>query len=569
MQAPAAILLALTLLAHPAAASTCPPIDRTPSAPPVYVVLYGYPHMPDEPDRTLKQVDEDLLHMADFFAALGPRRIWVHGELEPNLVERFGAELQPASWRALLATITELRTLTATEPDARVYLYFSGHGERIRRDSAPGAALFGRPEPGATDRGHNGRIDGGILADHILAPLSQRADVHLIVDTCMSFFLLSARAPREPSFVLMRRAHKAPPPFNLEAPFSEKLPRVGASLAAHYVTYEAPDQNGIFSHAVRTASLGIADLDRDGVLTYGELHYTLTSLLADTRGGTDPIIVPPGLAREATFIDWRGSPAARVCIPPSLAGPHLLATAHGAHASLPLPPQRPGVIWLKDGERYHLIGKRHEVDFLAHNGPLVIATEPPTTERGVAFRPMFSRPIEVTDAWPLPIIPTFKPDWHLGVGASAAIGDLADDLGTQWTPAALLHARLGYGRHRLDIEAGWSRLGVRTPAVTLYGGDRHAVEAHVMIGRIGYDHLIIADEWELALAALIGGVRRFDGTGETSPEAALRATALIPLTFAPAFAARIDARAVLMPVDDALAALVQLGVGVDFEIPLD
>lgn len=567
MRAPAAILIALALLAHSAAASTCPPIDRSPTAPPVYVVLYGYPHMPDEPERTLKQVDEDLLHMADFFAALGPRRMWVHGEREPKLIEHFGPDLAPASWRALLTTVTELRTLLATEPDARVYLYFSGHGARTRRGSSPSAELFGHPEPGATERGYNGRIDGGILADHILTPLSERADVHLIVDTCMSFFLLSARAPREPIFI--RRAAKAPPPYNLEAPFTEKLPRVGASLAAHYVTYEAPDQNGIFSHAVRTASLGIADLDEDGVLTYGELHYALVNLLGNTLGGSEPIIVPPGLVREATFIDWRGSPAARVCIPPSISGSHVLVTAHGANASLPLPPQQPGVIWLQAGQRYQLIGKHHDVDFLAHNGPLDITSEPANTRRGVAYRPMFSRPIEVTDAWLLPIIPTFKPDWHLGVGASAAIGDLADDLGTQWTLAALFHGRFGYGRHRLDIEAGWSRLGVRTPAVTLYGGDRHAVEAHVMVGRIGYDHLIIADDWEFALAALIGGVRRFDGTGETSPEAALRATALIPLAFAPTFSGRIDARAVLMPVGDALAALVQLGVGVDFEIPLD
>ena len=562
------IAIALTLFPSAARSDTCPSLERTTTAPPVYVVLYGYPHIPDKPQATLTQVDEDLLLMADFFDALQPRRIWIHGEPEPALIDRVTPEpLRAPSWRALRTTIAELQaTLPATEPRPRIYLYFSGHGQRTQRDGEPSTHVFGQPEPGATERGYNGHIDGGLLADEILAPLSERADVHLLVDTCMSFFLLSARAPTHQ----INRVRKAPPAFHLEQPFARRLPHVGASLAAHYATYEARDLNGLFSHALRSAAIGIGDLNADGILTYGELHYTLRWLLRETPGGAEPTIVPPSLEPETTFIDWRNSPAARVCLPPTLTGTHVVATPHGRSASLPLHPQHPSPLWLHDGRSYQLISQHHDHAFIARNGALTLDPQHTATSRGSAFEPLFHRPVEVTDTYPLPVIPDFDPQWYYGIGLSGGIGEILDpNLGDNLalTALALLHARIGRGRHRLDLEAGWSSIATRLAIPARRGESEHRSRAHTLLARAGYDAVLIARDWELSLAAHAGAAQRIDG--DFLPEGALRATGYFPLPFAPMLSGRVDARAVVMPVGSSLDTLIQLGVGIDFERPIE
>jgi hypothetical protein len=63
--------------------------------------------------------------------------------------------------------------------------------------------------------------------------------------------------------------------------------------------------------------------------------------------------------------------------------------------------------------------------------------------------------------------------------------------------------------------------------------------------------------------------RRLDDTGDIAPEAVLRATALVPMPFAPALSVRVDARAVMMPTPSSLETVFQLGVGFDIERPID
>lgn len=571
MRAPIHTLLALTLL-MPAASradddARCAPLDRTRSAAPVYVILYGYPHIPDAPDRTLHRVDEDLILMDDFFGALEPRATWVHGEREDTLVDHFGGALRTPDWRALRASVAELRAkLDPSEPNAQVYVYFSGHGQTSRRGAGLGAHLFGRPESPDAGRGFDGLIDGGLIADEILRPLSEHAHVHLIVDTCTSYFLLSAR-DGQPRAKLVRRVRKAPPPHQLEAPFAETLPRVGATLAAHYTTYESSEVNGVFSHAVRTAALGIADLDHDGVLTYDELRYALAWMLANTPYAARPTIVPPGLDRGAPFIDWRGSPAARVCLPRSLTGPHIITTAHGPAASLPLHPQRPNVIWLHRGERYSLVGKQHQLTFLAHDGAFAVEREEHIDRGGRAFSPRFTTPIDAIHARPLPLFPTFDPEWYLAGGVSAAIGDQVGNLGQRWSPTVLAHVRLGHGRHRLAVEGGWSWRRVRDTISARRGERERSTDTHTALALGGYDFLIREGEQELSVAALLGGA--LYGGREVAPEAALRGSMFIPLPPSPLVAARVDLRATLIPTSTSLEALIQLGLGVDFELGLE
>lgn len=562
-------LVALLALAHaaPTVEATCPPpVERPTSDAPIYVVLYGYPHLPGAPDRSLKQIGRDLLLMSSFFDALGPRKIWVHGERDPILTAKYDRTLRAPDWRSLKRTVDELRAaLDTAEPGAQVYLYFAGHGEQRGRDDSLGGVLFGIPEPRADGPGYDGQIDGGLLAREVLRPLGKRARVHLLVDACGSFYLLTARGGS-----LVERTPKAPPRVFTES-FARALPGVGAILATEDRTYETASVGGIFSHTLRTAAQGAADLDRDGVITYGELHYTLMQLLAGSRAMARPTIVPPGLDGGAPFIDWRRSPAARVCVPNEADGrPGHLADTTGISASV-IPSDR-ATLWLRDGGTYTFIDAQGQGrSFIARDGPLV--TDDAPSNPG-ASRPRFrilDRPINLsaTEPPPLPAVPPFVAPWYLGLAATGVVGDFLGALGGDLTVAALGSVRLGRGYNRLAVEGGWAGIEAEWLAVTGLGPRRRRASVDAAIGRFGYDRLVSTGRYEISVAALLGAVHVIDGESDTTAEGTLRLTLLTPWSPLPTLSGRFDARLSVLPAPSGVETMLQLGVGLDFEMGLD
>lgn len=549
-----------------AADARCPPMQRGPSKP-VYVVLYGYPHMPGEPEQKLAYVDHDLLLMATFFEALGPRRLIVHGEPSPALSGRFGAGLRAPSWRALKATVAELAA--EAEPDARIYLYFSGHGSKRRVGSGTVAFLFGRPEPGSEAPGYDGRFHSRQLAAEVLTPLSKRADVHLIADTCMSFFLLAARSehPGERAIRRLKAAH-----YNeFEAPFVARFSRVGASLAAYYVTYETREVGGLFSHGLRTAAMGLADIDGDGRISYGELNYGLAWLLRNTKGAAAPVIVSPGHDNDAIFIDWRDSAAVRMCLPATLTGTHVLDTDDGRAASLPLHPLRPSTLWLSADRTYTLGSPGERRTFVARaDGPLDVATIRVRASEGAIEGPVLETPIPTPEGPGLLTRPPFEPGWYVAVGATG-VGERVQGqgLGDGWAPGAAVAGRFGRGLHRLAVEAGWSTGADVHHAQTRFADGRERETLHLVAGRVGYDHLVVHRGYEFSLAALVGGVQPLVDGADLLLEGTARATTLLPLPVLPTLAVRLDARFSVAPTGDGVATRIQLGLGVDYEFALD
>ena len=562
-----AVALSLLCAASPSAALECStPIERSPPAAPVYVVLYGYPHSPEDPDRSLKHVDEDLLLMADFFEALGPRRVIVHGEPEPGLVDRYGDTLREPSWRALKSTFDELAPALAEHERApQVYFYISGHGVERGRNHRSTGVFFGRPEPGNDEDGFNGNIDSRLIAREVLAPLSAHANVHIIADTCMSFFLLAARdnGPR-----LVKRVVKVDD-RDFVKPFAARFDRVGASLASPGLTYETSPVGGIFSHAVRTAAMGLADLNGDGLITYREFHYALIWLLANVDAAARPVVVSPGLDDQSTFIDWRGSPAARVCLPSSLGGTFVIDTPHGRAASLPLDPLRPSALWLAPGRGYTLQSNRQVVTFRAQDRTLGLDDFEIKEARSDLAGQIFTNPIRITEAPMIPALPIFEPSWYVGGAATGAAGRLnGGGVDEGWRPAALVSARLGREAHRLAVEAGWSQWTVTQDFDTDFGDSVLERSTHMLTLRLGYDHLVARHGYEFSLGAFFGSVQQLEDGGELIPEATARATTLLPLPILPTLAVRLDARLSVLAASN-LTTLAQIGLGLDYEWSLD
>ncbi|HYV44467.1 MAG TPA: hypothetical protein VFA20_06370 [Myxococcaceae bacterium] len=110
----------------------------------------------------------------------------------------------------------------------------------------------------------DGRLTSRDLEAKIIQKLPARR-VHLILDSCNSYFMLNPRKPGGQRWVTAADESQS---------LLRRYPHVGAviSTSAEAVTYEWSDlQSGIFSYEVRSGLRGAADADHDGKISYPEL----------------------------------------------------------------------------------------------------------------------------------------------------------------------------------------------------------------------------------------------------------------------------------------------------------
>ncbi len=203
----------------------------------------------------LHYADDDGAKYAELFSDLLGRR-------NVTLLTRFdaGSRLLFPSWAATARAPTLARFEAAIDETAQrviaarregktaeVYLVLAGHGDV------------------AETGGFIELADGPLTAsrlDAILARL-KTARVHLLLDSCNSWFMLNARKPGGKRWV----SEGAPT-------LLKSYPNVGAliSTSSEGATYEWSQlQSGIFSYVVRSGLRGAADVDLNGRVTYSEL----------------------------------------------------------------------------------------------------------------------------------------------------------------------------------------------------------------------------------------------------------------------------------------------------------
>lgn len=205
----------------------------------------------ERPD--LQYADDDGAQYADVFAdLLGAERVTLLTSFDPASRPLHGAWVE----RASEPTLANLRAAVATigrraaELDAAdVYLVFAGHG-----DVANGEGYLDLAD---------GRLTAAALDEEVVTPIASTR-VHLIIDSCNSYFMLNPRRPGG-------RRQKAE--LDVRG-LLERHPNVGAllSTSAEAVTYEWSEiQSGIFSYEVRSGLRGGADANNDGQVSYDEL----------------------------------------------------------------------------------------------------------------------------------------------------------------------------------------------------------------------------------------------------------------------------------------------------------
>ncbi|NMO21398.1 hypothetical protein HPC49_45905 [Pyxidicoccus fallax] len=208
--------------------------------------------------------------------------------LHPGLA----AKTRPPTRAALKEALTRLNARMA-EDRARgarpvLYFVFTGHGKR-----------------GAAGEGTVSLLDGPFtrtdLFEGVLAP-SQASFVHLIVDACDSYYFVHSRGalPVGPTQAAAVKGLLAMREL-------ERYPQVGVvlSTSTEQESHEwSAIRSGVFSHMVRSALAGAADVNADGRVEYSELHAFVAAAsqgVEDVRGRLAAFVRPPALDRSASL----------------------------------------------------------------------------------------------------------------------------------------------------------------------------------------------------------------------------------------------------------------------------
>ncbi|MEZ4467575.1 MAG: caspase family protein [bacterium] len=253
----------------------------------------------------LDYADDDALRFASLLEDLGADVQLLTGPdadtaaAFPGLADR----AQPPTRAHLLAALARLRAQVAADPEAEVFVYFSGHGSL----TAASAHLHLLDAPFS-------RTD---LHEHLLRGLADARRVHLIIDSCHAWFLVNARGAR----VAVAQDEES----------LDRYPQVGFLLSTsrgkevhEWSGYRA----GVFSHQLLSALRGAADVDGDGRVTYAEAHAWLVAAnlgVTDARARIEPHVRRPAV-RGDTLVTL---PADRVAVPDELAGHLWIEGAEG------------------------------------------------------------------------------------------------------------------------------------------------------------------------------------------------------------------------------------------------
>ncbi|MEL6179923.1 MAG: hypothetical protein AAFS10_13275 [Myxococcota bacterium] len=219
-------------------------------------------------------------------------------ELYPQLVD----VAREPSRRNLTQVLDTLKTsIQASHKAGRktvLHVFFTGHGELQEGGMEAPKAYFSLTDGAWT------RED---MVEQIVAP--QWADfTHVTIDACNAYFLVQGRGDwkedqeTDPEYLQAIQDYLATPRL------SERYPRTGWLLStsgAQEVHEWGRYQAGVFSHQLRSALVGAADVDGDGVLRYDEIEAYIGAANAAVSNPSARISMtaqPPSQKNNAAFL---------------------------------------------------------------------------------------------------------------------------------------------------------------------------------------------------------------------------------------------------------------------------
>lgn len=262
------------------AAATIALLAAAPAPDEWHALIIGNNASPTQQRSPLDFADDDAIRFALTLDAVVPaerRLVLTRIDDDTSRFEALGVTVTASPTGAAIEAAFE--TLRARFVEARragrtvgLFVFFGGHGD------VEGGEGFLELE--------DGRLTGRQL-ERQLTSLGT-AEVHVVLDSCNSFFVMSPRKPGGKRFAT---------PTDLATSLGARLPNVGVvlSTSADAESWEWSElQAGVFSHLVRSGLAGPADLNGDDAISYAELRQFIAVATKDVK---NPRLRPQVFAR--------------------------------------------------------------------------------------------------------------------------------------------------------------------------------------------------------------------------------------------------------------------------------
>lgn len=310
-----------------------------------FALVIGNNHASRSDTRDLRYADDDAVAMHQLLEQAGVESaLFVHLDAESRALYPALASAGRPRWDSLRAHLElierEIRAARAAGRATSLLIFYSGHG-----DVANGEGYVELEDA---------RLTRTLLRRGILERTSA-TEVHVVVDACRSYFLAFEKGAGG----RRRRGAAAP----LVEPGRARTGYI-LSTSSDRESHEWEQfQGGIFSHEVRSALRGAADVDLDGRVTYAEVGAFLAVAnrgIKNARFRPDFVVRPPADLSDE-LLRWDGGGQALLLDVPGqghviLEGPagERVLDAHSADAEpllVRLPAARPLFLRRADGER--------------------------------------------------------------------------------------------------------------------------------------------------------------------------------------------------------------------------
>ena len=335
-----------------------------------YALILANNASTDPKQAPLRYADDDGARYYELFAPRTRETVLLSvldaetQSLHPGLASKTRPPTQAALQEALGRLNARMAEDRARGENPVLYFVFTGHGKR-------------GPAGEGTVSLHDGVLTRTDLYEKVIAP-SRASFLHLIVDACDSYFLVNSRGalPVAPARIEAVKSLLATRELS-------RYPHVGAVLSTtrEQESHEwSAIRSGVFSHQVRSALAGAADVNADGRVEYSELQAFVAAAnqgVEDVRGRLDVSIQPPALDRATPLVDLGGEPRLGfLLLPTGLEGRLWVEDARGLRVmELHKDRERSVVLGLPLGRGYHLRATGREAPFqLSRAGAVVDAT---------------------------------------------------------------------------------------------------------------------------------------------------------------------------------------------------
>lgn len=305
----------------------------------------------------LRYADDDGARWTELFELFAERTelLTVLDEDSQRIHGALAARTLPPSRRQLDASLTSL--FAAIEEDNRAgrrtvfYFVFIGHGS-VGEDGEGAVHLL------------DARFSRSDLFHEVIARSPARVN-HVIIDACNAYTMVARRGGTTGRDAEIESAIRG----FVGREGLERYPNTGVLLStsrAAEVHEWSRFEAGIFSHEVRSALAGAADVDGDGVVRYDEARAFVGAANAqvlDAKARLEAYAAPPAFnAREPLFDRGALRRAAIIRVPSTFSGHRWLEDARGVrYADFNLALEQSAVIAVVPSSEYHLHGDGEEV----------------------------------------------------------------------------------------------------------------------------------------------------------------------------------------------------------------